>query len=238
VCDLHQTAVSRRRLLTAVAAGTLAGVSARPIRAEAPIDPARPNALRPDEALARLMDGNGRYVANAPANRDMSAGRARRAAAQHPIACVLGCADARVAPDYVFDQGPGDLFVVRIAGNFVNTDGVASLEYGVTVLGAPLVLVLGHSDCGAVKATIDVMKTNVALPGHLPALIDAIRPAVDLAEQARARDPLAEAIAQNVRHAVTRLEQAGAILGAAVARGQVKIVGGFYDIATGKVALL
>ena len=153
-------------------------------------------------------------------------------------AAPVGCADARVAPDFIFDQGPGDLFVVRVAGNFVTTDGLASLEYGVSVLGAPLILVLGHSDCGAVKATIDVMKTDASLPGHLPVLIEAIRPAVDLAEKARAQDPLAEAIAQNVRHSVRRLEQAGPIIAEAVAAERVKVVGGFYDIGTGRVVIL
>ncbi|WP_246695085.1 carbonic anhydrase [Methylobacterium sp. P1-11] len=238
MCDLHRPSLSRRSLLTAVAVGTLAGASARPLRAEAAAEEARPNAIKPEEALARLLDGNGRYAANTPVNRDFSAGRAARAAAQYPIACIVGCADARVAPDFIFDQGPGDLFVVRVAGNFVNTDGLASLEYGVSVLGAPLILVLGHSECGAVKATIDVMKTKAVLPGHLPALIDAIRPAVDLAEKARAQDPLAEAIAQNVRHTVRRLEQAGPIIAEAVADKRVKVAGGFYDIATGKVALI
>ena len=125
-----------------------------------------------------------------------------------------------------------------MAANFENTDGLASPEYGVQVLGAPLIVVLGHSDCGAVKATIDVMKTNAALPGHLPALIDAIRPAVNLAEKARAPDPLAEVIAQNVRHSVHCLEQAGPIIAEAITRKHVKVVGGFYDIATGRVALL
>ncbi|MCJ2049448.1 carbonic anhydrase [Methylobacterium sp. J-070] len=237
MCELHQRALSRRGLLTAVAAGTLVGGSLGPRGADA-AEAGRSNAITPEEALARLMDGNTRYAANAPANRDFSAGRAARASAQYPIACIVGCADARVAPDYVFDQGPGDLFVVHVAGNFVNADGLGSLEYGVQVLGAPLILVLGHSDCGAVRATIDVMKTDAVLPGHLPMLIDAIRPAVDLAAKAQAQDPLAEAIAQNVRHNVRRLEQAGPILSEAIARRQLRVVGGFYEIATGRVALL
>jgi carbonic anhydrase len=235
VCDQHSSFPSRRHLLAAAALGSFAAVSGAPAQAAGET---RPNAIGPNAALARLLEGNARYAANAPANRDFSAGRGARAAAQFPIACIVGCADARVAPDFVFDQGPGDLFVVRVAGNFVNTDSLASLEYGVQVLGAPLILILGHSDCGAVKATIDVMKTNAALPGHLPALIDAIRPAVDLAGKARAPDPLKEAIAQNVRHNVRRLEQAGPIIAERVARAQIKVVGGFYEIATGKVALL
>jgi carbonic anhydrase len=238
MCEQHASCVTRRRLLSAATAGALAITSATPRFAAVAEEAPRPNAIGPDGALARLLEGNARYVANTPADRDFSAGRAARSGAQHPVACIVGCADARVAPDFVFDQGPGDLFVVRVAGNFVNTDGLASLEYGVQVLGAPLILVLGHSDCGAVKATIDVLKSKVALPGHLPALVDAIRPAVDLAEKARASNPLAEAIAQNVRHTVRRLERAGPIIAERVADGRVKVVGGFYDIATGTVSLL
>ena len=236
MCERCLKSVSRRQLLSIAAVGTLAAASSLP--APAIGQASRPNGADPAAALARLLEGNARYAGNTPANRDFSAGRAARSAAQHPVACIVGCADARVPPDLVFDQGPGDLFVVRVAGNFVNTDSLASLEYGVSVLRTPLILVLGHSDCGAVKATIDVMKTDVALPGHLPALIEAIRPAVDLAEKARARDPLAEAIAQNVRHTVSRVALAGPIIAEAVNRGQVKVVGSYYDIATGRVALL
>ena len=102
---------------------------------------------------------------------------------QKPIAAVLSCADSRVAPEYVFDQGPGQLFVVRVAGNVLNDDGTASLEYAVKFLGARLVIVLGHGNCGAVKAAIDVVQKGAALPGHLPGLIDLIKPAVMAAEQ-------------------------------------------------------
>ncbi|MER2249037.1 carbonic anhydrase [Methylorubrum podarium] len=238
MCDQHAPTFSRRSLLAAAAVSPFAAATGVSAATEAAVDTPAPNVVTPDQALARLIEGNKRYAANTPANRDLSAGRAARAAAQYPIACVVGCADARVAPELLFDQGPGDLFIVRVAGNFVNTDGLASLEYGVKVLGARLIVVLGHSNCGAVKATIDVLKKNITLPGHLPVLIDAIRPAVDLAEKARASDPLAEAIAQNVRYNVRRLEQAGPIISDAVARGDVKVVGGFYDIANGAVAFL
>lgn len=238
MCDQHASQFSRRSLLAAAAVSPFASAPALAAAAEAAVDTPLPNAISPDEALSRLIEGNRRYAANTPANRDFSAGRAARAAAQYPIACVVGCADARVAPELVFDQGPGDLFIVRVAGNFVNTDSLASLEYGVKVLGARLIIVLGHSNCGAVKATIDVLKKNIALPGHLPILIDAIRPAIDLAEKAQASDPLAEAIAQNVRYNVRRLEQAGPIISDYVARGQVKVVGGFYKIANGEVELI
>ena len=94
----------------------------------------------------------------------------------------MSCADSRLAPELAFDQGPGELFVVRVAGNFVNEDGLASLEYGAMVLGVPLIMVLGHSSCGAVDATIKVVKDGSTLPGHLPSLINAIRPAVVAAQ--------------------------------------------------------
>jgi carbonic anhydrase len=96
---------------------------------------------------------------------------------QYPIAAILGCSDSRVAPELAFDQGPGDLFVMRVAGNIVTTDLLASLEYGIQFLGAPLVMVLGHTGCGAVDAAIKVLKTKAVLPGHLPELIAAIKPA-------------------------------------------------------------
>jgi carbonic anhydrase len=237
MCDDHPTRFLRRGLLAASAASLLAGGSAAPSLAQSPAG-AAPNAITPDEALKRIMDGNARYVANAPRNKDFSAGRMARAAAQYPIASLVSCADARVGPELVFDQEPGELFVVRVAGNFVNTDLLASLEYGVKILNVPLIMVLGHSGCGAIAATIKVMKEKTELPGHLPDLVNAIKPAIDLAEKSKAADPFGEAIAQNVRYNVRRLQEAKPIVSDFVASGKVKVVGGVYDIATGKVALL
>src|SRR4030095_11600088 len=113
-----------------------------------------PNAIAPADALKRLMEGNARYAANAPNERDFSSGRAARVQGQYPIASILSCSDSRVAPELAFDQGPGDLFVMRIAGNVVTPNLLASIEYGAQFLGSPLILVLGHSSCGAVDATI------------------------------------------------------------------------------------
>ena len=110
------------------------------------------------------------HAANLSTNRDPSAGRIARAAAQYPFAAIVSCADSRVVPEFAFDQGPGELFVVRVAGNVVDDDGLATLEYGVKALGVPLIVVLGHSGCGAVAATIKVVKEGVTLPGHLPGL--------------------------------------------------------------------
>jgi carbonic anhydrase len=235
MCNNHPVQFPRRSLLAAGAASLLAGGTATQALAQ---PAAAPNAIAPDAALKRIMDGNARYAANTPQNKDFSASRAARAAAQYPIAGLVSCADSRVAPELTFDQAPGELFVVRVAGNFVNDDGLASLEYGVKFLGVPLIMVLGHSGCGAVAATIKVMKEKAELPGHLPELINAIKPAIDLAEKAKAANPLDEAIAQNVRYNVRRLQEAKPIIAASVASGKVKVVGGVYDIATGKVTLL
>ena len=236
MCNDHPVQLPRRGLLAVSAASLVAGSLAAPALAQT-AKPA-PNAMTPDQALKRLMDGNARYVANAPDNKDFSAGRAARAQSQHPFAGLLSCADSRVAPELAFDQSPGELFVVRVAGNFVNTDGLASLEFGVKVLGMPLIMVLGHTNCGAIAATINVMKEKTQLPGHLPDLVKAIKPAIDLAEKANAANPLDEAIKQNVRFNVQRLMEAKPIIAEAAAAGKVKVVGGMYDLATGKVALI
>jgi carbonic anhydrase len=197
-----------------------------------------PTTVSPDAALVRLTEGNTRYAANAPQVRDYSAGRAARAQSQHPIAAVLSCADSRVAPEFVFDQGPGDLFVVRVAGNIASRDGIASLEYAVQFLNVPLVVVLGHTGCGAVDATIKVLRDGTVLPGLLPELVAAIRPGVTIAQATGKPNLLDTAIAENVRQNVTRLGNTEPILAVLAGSGKIKIVGGVYDLATGKVAFL
>lgn len=200
--------------------------------------PAPQNAISGDAALARLMEGNARYVAGTPTEKDFSAGRAARATVQHPIVGVLSCADSRVAPELAFDQGPGDVFVVRLAGNFLNVDGLASLEYGVAVLNIPLLMVLGHTNCGAIDAAIKVVKDKTKLPGHLPQLIRELKPAVDVALKSGEQDVLSAAITANVRLVTKELAGAGPIIGPAVKANKLKVVGGVYDLATGKVGLL
>lgn len=235
--DLSLTGLSRRHFLgagTALAAAATVAPILRPGVARA----AAPNAISPSEALTRITAGNARYAANTSTNTDYSAGRAARALAQFPIAAVVGCADSRVSPELLFDQGPGDLFITRVAGNFVNEHDLASLEYGVAVLGVPLIVVLGHSGCGAVSATIDVVKNGTKLPGHLPSLVAALRPAVKAAIAAKPADLLAEATRENVRRNVAGLKTAKPIISQAVAAGKVAVVGGVYDIATGSVVMV
>ncbi len=236
ICSNLSPRLSRRGLIGAGASLAFLGGLALPASAQADL-PAPPNAISPDAALARLMEGNQRYVANTPQVKDFSAGRAARAQGQYPFVGLVSCADSRVAPELAFDQGPGDVFVVRLAGNFVNDDGLASLEYGVKVLGIPLLMVLGHSHCGAVDAAIKVVKDRIELPGHLPQLINAIKPAVE-ASAGEPGNALDNAIAANVRLNVKRLVEAKPILAEAVSAGKLKVVGAVYDIATGKVVMI
>ncbi|PHQ69926.1 MAG: carbonic anhydrase [Sneathiella sp.] len=195
------------------------------------------NAVTPEAALARLMEGNSRYVANTPNQRDFSAGRAARAKSQHPIAAILSCADSRVAPELAFDQDPGDLFVMRVAGNVMSENLLASLEYGIKFLGTPLVMVLGHTNCGAVSAAIKVMEDDASLPGHLPALISLIKPAVTLAKKSGTDDLLSSSVIENVRLQVAKLKQSPPIVDKFYADKKIDIVGAVYDLRTGKIAL-
>src|SRR5437764_960885 len=136
------------------------------------------NVLSPDAALDRLIKGNDRYVAGVSKRHDFKHEREALVAGQNPFAGILSCADSRIAPEYAFDTGRGDLFVCRVAGNVTNNDVVASLEYAVAVLNTPLFMVLGHMSCGAVDAAIKSIKDGTTLPGHLPSLVEALSPAV------------------------------------------------------------
>ena len=237
----HQPQLSRRGFLRTGALAALVPWSAGIALAADPPAPGAsppPNAIAPADALKRLMEGNARYAANTPNERDFSAGRAARAQAQYPIAAILGCADSRVAPELTFDQAPGDLFVVRVAGNIVTPDLLASLEYGVQFLGAPLIIVLGHSGCGAVDAAIKVLKTKAVLPGKLPQLVSAIKPAVVAVEKMQTGTLLDNAIAENVRRQVARLKSSPPVVQKSYTARKIDIVGGVYDIATGKDTLM
>jgi carbonic anhydrase len=196
------------------------------------------NAIAPADALKRLMDGNARYAANALNERDFSAGRAARVQGQYPIAQILSCSDSRVSPELAFDQGPGDLFVMRVAGNVVSNDLLASLEYGAQFLGSPLIMVLGHSGCGAVDAAIKVLKDKAVLPGHLPELIRAIKPAVTAAQNTKTGNLLDNAVAENVRRQVARLKSSPPIVQKLYAGKKIDIVGAVYDLASGKVTVI
>jgi len=236
MCDVCLASGLSRRLFVRAGIGALA---AAPLiaTATAQAQPARA-ADTPDAALKLLVEGNARYAANQLNERDFSSGRAARAQGQSPFAAILGCADSRVAPELAFDRPPGDLFVVRVAGNFMTPDGLASLEYGAAVLGTRVIMVLGHSSCGAVNATIGALQKGNDLPGHIADLVRAMKPGVEPALKQGGDDLAQRAVVANVRWNVQRLIEAKPILADMVAGGKLKVVGGVYDLATGKVALV
>ncbi len=195
------------------------------------------NVLSPDAALERLRKGNARYVEGVSLRHDFRHEREALAGGQNPYAAILSCADSRIAPEYAFDSGRGDLFVCRVAGNFANDESIASLEYGVAVLGVPLILVLGHDSCGAVDAAIKSLKDNTTLPGHMPSLVAGVAPAVKAVSQ-QAGDALGNAIRQNVIDNVAKLGSATPILSAAVEQKKLKVVGGIYRLKDGRVDMV
>src|ERR1700682_2941089 len=154
-----------------------------------------------------------------------------------PSPAILSCADSRIAPEYAFDSGRGDLFVCRVAGNFANAESIASLEYGVAVLGVPLILVLGHDSCGAIEAAIKSLKDNTTLPGQMPSLVAGVGPAVK-AVSGQAGDTLGLAIRQNVVDTVAKLSSATPILSAAVEQRKLRVVGGVYGLRDGKIRMV
>jgi carbonic anhydrase len=237
---------SRRDFLAGVgvAAGFAAGmglVTPHQIFGGPRADEPSGKAIDPEAALKKLMDGNARFVKG----QVKAAGRKPAdfkplAKAQFPEAIIVSCADSRVAPEILFDTGVGDIFVIRVAGNVVYGSGVlvkGSIEYGVAELNAPLIVVLGHSACGAVKAAIQHLHDKDSLPGAINGLVELVKPAVTQST-GMPGDPLNNAIKKNVEIGVNRLKELEPIVGPKVKAGKVKVVGGVYDLATGAVTLL
>jgi carbonic anhydrase len=225
--------VSRRRALgllslsgAAVAAG---GLSAVPLHASD--ESALPDIGTPAEAMRELMAGNRRFVDGRPVGPHRNMARVREVSAgQSPFAAVLSCADSRVPPEIVFDQGFGDVFVCRAAGNIVTPELIGSLEFGTLVLGAKALVVLGHTSCGAVKATI----AGQAVPGQISTLYRHIRPAVDRS----ATRELEDVARHNVRIQAELLRTSSPVIAQLIAEQKLVVVGGMYDLASGRVALL
>ena len=190
--------------------------------------------ITPDAALKKLMDGNQRYIDQKRTFPDQSRSRISEVAeAQHPFATILACSDSRVAPEIVFDQGLGDLFDIRVAGNILDDAVLGSMEYATAELGVPLLVVLGHERCGAVKAAL----AGKPVPGHIGSLVEAIKPAVD-ATKGQPGDALDNAVRANVKMAVNKLKASSPILAEAVKAGKLKVVGGRYDLDSGKVEII
>jgi carbonic anhydrase len=194
----------------------------------------------PDAALARLMRGNRRFVRGKPKNPfDSDERRRATVGTQMPFAAILACADSRVPPEIVFDQGVGDLFVVRVAGNVAGPTEIASLAYAAEHLGVDLILVLGHEACGAVASTIEVVEGD-ADPGEYATLTDAIAPAVDVAQQSGASgaDLLPASIEENVRLVTAQVPERSSGIATEIQRRELAVVGAIYRLEDGRVALV
>lgn len=219
---------SRRRFLRGALAGAAAVAIAgdtfrRTVSAE--------TALSPDAAVQQLIDGNGRFAAGriTSFDEDLSILKAKTVDKQEPFAAVLSCADSRVPVELIFDQSIGHVFVTRVAGNIATSPMIASLEYSVAVLGTKAIMVLGHANCGAVKAAIEAK----AAPGQISALYPYIRPAVE-----QAGPNLEAAIKANAKIQATLLRQSSPVLAEQLKQNQLKILAAYYDLASGKVTLL
>jgi len=189
------------------------------------------SSLTPDQAFARLMDGNARFVANrlTSLNDDLAILKQATVEKQEPFAAVLSCADSRVPVEFVFDQSIGHLFVARVAGNIASSEIIASLEYGVAALGTKVIMVMGHSSCGAVKAAI----AGKEAPGQISTLYRYIRPAIDQAGPDQAAVTKANAQIQ-----AKLLRDSSPVIAEHVAQGTVRVVASHYELATGKVTVL
>jgi carbonic anhydrase len=218
--------------------------------------------VSPRDAIARLKEGNARFTAgNRPHSRQSSdehayigkqsyensgvialgmtseqaaKRRAELTKSQHPFAIILSCSDSRVPPELVFDEGLGDLFVVRVGGHVLNDEVLGSIEYGVDLLGARVILVLGHQGCGAVDAAMKAVAANGEAPGHIQSLVTAIKPVL----QSTPKTDLDTMIKANVKHVLDALRSSTPILKAKVDAGDVQLIGGYYALDTGVVTFL
>ncbi len=192
----------------------------------------------PGQALEWLLDGNVRYLDETVPPRDYSASHTALVDEHAPVAAILGCGDARVGAELIFDCGPGDLFMVRVAGNFLSDYGLASLEYCVEFLNTPLLMVLGHTHCGAVTSAIKVVEEQVDLPGRLFVLIDALEPSVLRAQASNPSNLLTAATEENVHRQVRRLRTISPVINSALKAGRVTVAGAIYDMDSGRVNIM
>jgi carbonic anhydrase len=199
-----------------------------------------PHVTNGADGLARLVAGNGRFVNGNPTHQGRTSARlVELVDTQSPFAIILGCSDSRVSPEIVFDQGVGDLFVVRVAGNTaMDPILLGSIEYSVAELGSVLLMVLGHENCGAVKAALSEVQKGTTFPGDIGNLLGPVVPAAQSVATLPAASQLDGAIKQNVLNQVQLLGASSAIIQPAVAAGKLKIVGAEYTLGTGKVTIL
>ena len=225
-------ATSRRGFLQTAVGGTVAGlVTAVGIDLATPHRAHAQSALSPDAAMKELMDGNQRFTSNrlTAHEHDVAILREHTIEKQEPFAGVLSCADSRVPVELIFDQSIGRIFVTRVAGNVVTSEIIASLEYGAAVLGTKVILVMAHSSCGAVKATIGAKE----VPGQISALYPHIQPAVD-----QAGPNLEAASKTNAKMQAALLRQASTVVSGLIKENKLKVIAAYYDLGTGVVSVL
>ena len=229
--DEPRTELDRRTFLHSAVSGVAVGIATQArIELGVPVMLAAQTNLTPEAALKELLAGNERFAANQLTSvaHDLEVLKEHTADKQEPFAAVLACADSRVPVELIFDQTIGHIFVARIAGNMVTPEIIASLEYGVAVLGVRVLLVLGHTSCGAVKAA---MKTD-AVPGQISVLYKHLRPAVE-----KSGGNLDQAIGLNAEHQAELLRTSSTVVKDALKSGKLKVESGVYDLASGKVSV-
>ncbi|MEG4204274.1 carbonic anhydrase [Microcoleus sp. Pol7_A1] len=231
----RQFNLSRRNSLKFVAGAIGTGILAARAGADlaAPEPAIAQTDLTPDAALQKLIDGNKRFVDSKRQSPNQDLPRLLEVAvAQKPFAAILGCADSRFPSEIIFDQGLGDLFVCRVAGNVATSEEIGSLEFGTLVLGAKVLVVVGHKRCGAVDATVK----GAQVPGQIGSLLDAIKPAVESSKN-QTGDRIENASKANVVLQANKLK-ASPVISKLIAENKLKVVGGYYDLDTGRVTIL
>jgi carbonic anhydrase len=231
----RQFNLSRRNSLKFVAGAIGTGILAARVGAElaAPEPAIAETPPNPDAALQKLIDGNKRFVERRRQNPNQTLARVTEVAqTQTPYAAILGCADSRFPAEIIFDQGLGDLFVCRVAGNVATPEEKGSLEFGTLVLGAKVLMVVGHERCGAVKAAIE----GGELPGQIGSLTAAIKPAVERSKN-QSGDKVENAVKENVRLQIEKLKESP-VISQLIQEGKMKVVGGYYDLDTGAVSMV
>ncbi len=222
---------SRRDLLRTGLTATAAAFLAGSLDLGFPSPALAQSKLTPDAALSELMEGNKRFTTGklTAHDHDLAILKQHTEEKQEPFAAVLSCADSRVPVELLFDQSIGHIFVARVAGNIITPEIIGSLEYGAAVLGTKVILVMGHSNCGAVKAAIQ----GKEVPGQISSLFPHIQPAVD-----QAGHDLEAAIKANAKIQATLLSQSSTVISEMVKSGSVKVTSAYYDLGSGKVTLL
>jgi len=232
---MRHSLVQRRSLLT-TAGLAVAGTAGATLLAPSAL--AEEQATSPATALDRLLRGNGRFIKGESRHPHQSLEHLHEVAkGQHPFAITIGCADSRVPPELLFDQGLGDIFDQRVAGNIPDDLLLGSIEFAVEEFGSPLLMVLGHERCGAITATVDAIENGTQAPGHIAAIVDALRPVVKPVMDDPG-DAVENGVRANIFDVVEQLVKRSDIVAEKVDAGELDVVGARYDLDTGKVTLL